>query len=93
MHLRCIYAGWDITPKVHNKDIPGQPLVNPFGFYTSKLSKFVDHYLQPHAKALPSYVKGTTEFINKLGNVKETSKDPILVTLGIKAFYTNIRNH
>ena len=40
MHLRCIYAGWDITPKVHNKDIPGQPLVNPFDFYTSKLSKF-----------------------------------------------------
>ena len=93
MHLRCIYAGWDITPKVHNKDIPGQPLVNPFDFYTSKLSKFVDHYLQPRAKALPSYVKSTTEFTSKIENVKETSKDSILVTLGIKPFYTNIRNH
>ena len=77
-----------ITSKVHKKDIPGRPVVNSTDCHTSKRSKFVDHYLQPHARALPSYVKDTTGFINKLQNVKDTSKDSNLVTLD-----TNIPNH
>ena len=36
-----------ITPKVHKKDIPGRPVVSSIDCHTSKLSKFVDHYLQP----------------------------------------------
>ena len=55
------------------------------------LSKFVDHYLQSHAKALPSYVKHTTDFINKLSI--DTSKDSILVTLDVKVLYTDTPNH
>ena len=70
-----------ITPKVHKKDIPGQPVVSSIDCHTNKLSKFVDHYLQPHAKALPSYVKETTDFINKLENEQDSSNDSILVTL------------
>ena len=53
------------TPKVHKRDIPGQPVVSSFDCHTSKLSKFVDHYLQPHEKALPSYIIDTTGFMNK----------------------------
>ena len=45
-----------ITPKVHIKYIPGRPVVSFIDFHTSKLSKHFDHYMQPHAKALPSYV-------------------------------------
>ena len=61
--------------------------------HTSKLSKFVDNYVQPHAKALPSYVKDTTDFINKFENVKDISIDSILVTLDVKTLYSNIPNH
>ena len=82
-----------ITPKVHKKDVPGWPVVSSIDCHTSKLSKFVDHYVPPHAKALPSNVKDTTNFINKLENVKDISKDSILVTLDVKALYTNIPNH
>ena len=82
-----------ITPKVHKKDIPGRPVVSSIDYHTCRLSKFVDHYLQPHTKALSSYVKDTTDFINKLENDKDTSKDSILVTLDVKALYTNIPNH
>ena len=39
-----------ITPKVHKKDIPGQSVVSSIDCHTSKLYKFVDHYLQPQAK-------------------------------------------
>ena len=43
-----------IRPKVHKKDITGRPVVCSTDFHTGKLSKFVDHYLQSHVKALPS---------------------------------------
>ena len=76
-----------MTPKVHkpgstysmHKDIPGRPIVNFIDCHTSKISKFVDHYLQPYAKALPSYFEDTTDFKNKLEAVKDKSKGPILV--------------
>ena len=82
-----------ITPKVHKKDVPGWPVVSSIDCHTSKLSKFVDHYLQTHTKSLPCYIEDATDFINKLENVKDTSKDSILVTLDVKALYTNIPNH
>ena len=56
-------------------------------------SRFVDHYLQPHTKPLPPYVKDTTDFINKLENVNDTLKDSILVKLNGKALHTNILTH
>ena len=37
--------------------------------------------------------KDTADFINKLENVIDRSKVSILVTLGLKALYTNIPNH
>ena len=43
-----------ITPKVHKKDIPSS-----IDSQISELSKFIDHYLQTYAKAVPSYVKDT----------------------------------
>ena len=58
-----------ITPKVHKKDISGRPVVSSIECHTSKLCKFVDHYLDPNAKALSSYVEGTTDFISKLEKI------------------------
>ena len=69
-----------ITRKEDKKVIPGKPVVSSIDCHTNKLSKFVDHYLQPYAKALLSYVKDIPDFINKLENVKDTSKDFTLVT-------------
>ena len=84
---------FQIAPKLRKKDTPGRPAVSSIHFHTSKLSKFVNHYLQTHAKGLPSYVKHTTDFRNKLENVKDKSKDPILVILDVNTLYTNIPSH
>ena len=59
-----------ITTKVHKTVLPGKLIVNSICFHASKVSKFVDHYLQTHAKALPSYVQEVF-FINKLETVKD----------------------
>ena len=39
-----------IFPKVHKTKIPGRPIVNSVECDTSEISKFVNHYLQPHVK-------------------------------------------
>ena len=44
-----------ITSKVHKKYIPGGPAESPIDCHKSKIPKFADRYLQPNAKALPSY--------------------------------------
>ena len=82
-----------IFPKVHKTNIPRRPVVSSVECHTSKISKFVDHYLQPHAKSLPSYIKDTSDFINRINETKDINKDTILVTLDDKSLYTNIPNH
>ena len=82
-----------IFPKVHKANIPGRPVVSSTECHTSKISKFVDHYLQPHAKSLPSYIKDTSDFIKRINETKDINKDTILVTLDVKSLYTNILNH
>ncbi|XP_072050367.1 uncharacterized protein [Amphiura filiformis] len=49
-------------------------------------------YLIPeHPTAgLPSYVKDTTDFLNKLDSLKDIPNDSILVSLDVKGLYTNI---
>ena len=54
----------------------------------------MDCHLQPLVKSLTSYVKDTTDFLNK---IKDASKNlpvnSILVTMDVKSLYTNIPNH
>ena len=82
-----------ILPKIHKPDIPGRPVVSSVDCHTSKISKFVDHYLQPHAQALPSYIQDTTDFINKINKTENITENTFLVTLDVKSLYTNIPNH
>ena len=49
--------------KSHKQENLGRPVVNPINSQTRNLSKFVNHYLQPHAQKFLSHVKGTPDFI------------------------------
>ena len=82
-----------ILPKVHKCNIPGRPVVNSVECHTSKISNFFHHFLQPHSKSLPSYIKDTSEFINRINGTKDINKNKILVTLYFKSRYTNICNY
>ena len=82
-----------VFPKFHKTNMPGRPVVSSVECHPSKTSKFVDHYLEPHPKSLPSYVKDTSDFINKINETKDINKHTILVTLDVKSLYTNILNH
>ena len=69
--------------------MPERLVVNSAKCNTSKILKFNDHLFQPHAKSLLSYIKDTSDFINRINETNDVKKD---VTLGVKSLYTNIPN-
>ena len=55
-------------------------------------SKYVDYHLQLIVKQIPSYVKDTNDFINKINAAKSVPKNSYLVTMDVRSLYTNIPN-
>ena len=79
-----------MLPKIHKEGNPGRPVVRSVNCHTSKISKFVDYHIQPLAKELPSYVKDTTDFINKVKDIGPLPENSYLVTMDVSSLYTNI---
>ena len=48
-------------PKFHKPNIPGMPVVNSIILHTSRISKYIDFYLQPLAQQLPTYIPFKTQ--------------------------------
>ena len=44
---------------------PGRPVKSPVNCHTSKISEYVEYYLQTVVKKNPSYLKDTSNFISK----------------------------
>ena len=57
-------------PNANKPDISGRPIVISVECHGSKISKYVDHFFQPHDNSLPSYIKDTSDFINKMNKIK-----------------------
>ena len=68
----------------------GRPIVSGIGTLTENISGFIDSILQRLMLFIPSYIKDTTEFINKLASIKTISSDVLLVTMDVTSLYTNI---
>ena len=81
-----------ISPKMHKEGNPGRPVVSSIYFHTANISKYVDHHLQPIVKQIPSYVKDTSDFINKINAVNSVPKNSYLVTMDVRSLYTNTPN-
>ena len=80
-----------ISPKIHKENNPGWPVISSINCHTSKISKYVDYHIQPIMKEIPSYIKDTDDFINKINNYN-IPKESIFVRLDVKSLYTSIPN-
>ena len=49
--------------KIHKNPPTARPIVSGCDGPTERISAYLDHWLQPMAKSLPSYIKDTKEFI------------------------------
>ena len=79
-----------LLPKVHKEGCPGRPVVSSVKCPTEKISAFVDENIRPIVKNLKSYMRDTSGFIRKVKEIGKVPKDSILVTMDVKALYTNI---
>ena len=79
-------------PKIHKKGNPGRPVISSIDCTTSKISKYVDFHLQPLVRTIPSYIKDTNDFLNKIKNTEKLPENSYLVTMDVKSLYTNIPN-
>ena len=69
--------------KVNN---PGRPVITSIDCHTSRISEFVDYYLQLEPLLLKPYVKGTTDFYSH----RPRKWYCYLVLLDVPSSYTNI---
>ena len=86
-----------ILPKIHKTydprlplGYPGRPIVSACGSLTENISAFIDSVLKPHMESLPSYIKDTNDFINKIRQLPQLPKNSYLVTLDVSSLYSNI---
>ena len=76
-------------PKIHKDPIKLRPIVSCTGGPTSTASAFLDNLLQPHMKAVRSYLRNSTDLVRTLQSLK-IPPHAYLVTLDIESLYTNI---
>ena len=82
-----------LLPKIHKNTIPppGRPIVSANSCPSERISQFVDHFIQPLVKELPSYLRDSSHLINLIRDLR-IPKDSILATLDVTSLYTNIPN-
>ena len=85
-------ARFYLLPKIHKVNNPGRPVISSVNCNTSKISKYVDHYIQPLATNVRSYIRDTTDLLNKMKNIGKIPANAILVTMDVKSLYSNIRH-
>ena len=66
-----------------------RPIVSSCDSIAEKIAQFVDKWLQPYVKNLPSYVKDTTEFINHI-EATQLPTNYKLASIDVSSLYTNI---
>lgn len=81
-----------MLPKIHKnlQHPPGRPIVSGNDSPSEKISQFVDHIIKPFVFTTKSYIRDTTDFINKLSKLDNIAPEHYLVTLDVTSLYTNI---
>ncbi|XP_077862479.1 uncharacterized protein LOC144344410 [Saccoglossus kowalevskii] len=74
---------WYLLPKVHKPPpegsiFVGRPIISGCSGPTEKISELIDHFLIPIVKRQHTYIKDTTDFINKIENIQVSDNRPLL---------------
>ena len=85
-------ARFYLLPKIHKKNNPGRPVISSVNCHTTKLSKYIDNFIQPLAKKVKSYIRDTTDLINKIKHIKKIPQNAILVTMDVRSLCSNIKH-
>ena len=70
--------------KIHKNPMGIRPIISSCESPTENISQFIDYWLPPIMKALPSFLKDTTQLINDLSKVG-VKPEIILGTVDVKS--------
>ena len=59
-------ARFYVIPKVLKSGCPGKPIVYAVGSSTEDSSELVDHFIQPFVPNIPSFIRDTRDFLDRL---------------------------
>ena len=81
-----------LLPKIHKgiNPPPSRPIISAVSIHTEKLSKFVDHFLNPCAQKVRSYLRDTIHLQTSLEDFRDLPADTWLVTANVVSLYTTI---
>ena len=77
-----------LVPKIH-KRLQTIPIISNSGYYTEKISAFLEFHLKPLAQKVKSY-KDTNDFLRKIASLPPLPDDIILCTIDVVGLYPNI---
>ena len=84
---------FSLLPKIHKEGNPGRPVIDSMNCHTAEISRYVDYHLQPEVIKLKSYMKDSSDVINKIKEIEDqVSENDILVSMDVRSLYTNIPN-
>lgn len=86
----CRISPFYLLPKIHKINNPGRPIVSGIDSPTDRISATVDNVLRPYVKKIPSYIKDTRDFLNKLEKIGSLHDDEYFVTIDVSSLYTSI---
>ena len=78
--------------KIHKRwgNVPGRPVISNCGTATERISEFLDFYRQPLVRNVPSVIKDTSHFLEKLENLGHIPFIAILCTIDMIGLYPRI---
>ena len=79
-----------LLPKVHKLGVPGRPVISGCGSLTENLSDVVDHLIKHLIPSIPSYLRDTFDFLEKIRSIDSLPGDALLVTVDVVALYPSI---
>ena len=87
-----MFARFYLLPNIHKRlhDVPHRPVISNCGYYTENIPSFLDFHLQPLARGVKSYIKGTNDFLRKLRSLPNLPDKITLCTVDVGGLYPNI---
>ena len=80
-----------MLPKIHKNKfpVPGRPIVSSCNSQTEKISMLLDIILQTYVLDTKSYIRDTSDFLQKISELELHPNDWIF-TMDVMSLYTNI---
>ena len=73
-----------MLPTIHKVNNPGRPVISSINSHTEKISAYVDELLRPIAERLPSYIRDTTDFIQRIKVLGKLPVECYVRVIGLK---------